>query len=235
MSSNLCTTSPPAHKASRITSHDEGKKRMIKEEDGLAKRHKTADSIEEEKECGDNPIKELIISNVQQLWRDLQQSVQDNLNPFCKRLIEEADDSVKKVQAEERSKHEKEMEKAHNKAAAQAVTSSSLHSVDKNLRKELLEKEKKDLKTEREEKKKIAGPSTAKRLKYIKNRIKDINRQLDTERHARLRERNHLNYLRRREKKRIIMENSSEDIVSDTIMTQSSPQVVLPTVPASLP
>jgi len=114
-------------------------------------------------------------------------------------------------------------------------TSSSLHSVDKNLRKELLEKEKKDLKTEREEKKKIAGPSTAKRLKYIKNRIKDINRQLDTERHARLRERNHLNYLRRREKKRIIMENSSEDIVSDTIMTQSSPQVVLPTVPASLP
>ncbi len=49
---------------------------------------------------------------MQQLWRDLQQSVQDNLNAFCKRLIEEADDSVKKVLAEERSKHEKEMEKA---------------------------------------------------------------------------------------------------------------------------
>ncbi len=45
--SNLSTTSPPAPKASRITSHDEGKKRMIKEEDGFAKRHKMEDSIEE--------------------------------------------------------------------------------------------------------------------------------------------------------------------------------------------
>jgi hypothetical protein len=109
-------------------------------------------------------------------------------------------------------------------------TSSSLHSVDKNLRKELLEKEKKDLETEREEKKKIAGPSTAKRLKYIKNRIKDINRQLDTELHARLRERNHLNYLRRLEKKkkhRIIMENSSEDIMVSCLVTCFVPSLVI--------
>jgi hypothetical protein len=49
---------------------------------------------------------------VQKLCHDLQQSIQDNLNAFCKRLTEEADDSVKKVQAEERSKHEKEIEKA---------------------------------------------------------------------------------------------------------------------------
>ncbi len=85
-------------------------------------------------------------------------------------------------------------------------TSSSLHSVDKNLRKELLEKEKKDLETEREEKKKIAGPSTA------------------------IRERNHLNYLRRLEKKkkhRIIMENSSEDIMVSCLVTCFVPSLVI--------
>jgi hypothetical protein len=53
MSSNVNTTSPSAPKASQTTSNDEGKKRMIQEEDGSAKRHKT-DSIEEV--CGSRTI-----------------------------------------------------------------------------------------------------------------------------------------------------------------------------------
>jgi hypothetical protein len=49
---------------------------------------------------------------MRKLRDDLQESVQDDLNAFYPRLTEEADDSVKKVRSEERSKHEEEREKA---------------------------------------------------------------------------------------------------------------------------
>jgi hypothetical protein len=67
-------------------------------------------------------------------------------------------------------------------------------------------------------------------LQYIKNCIKDINHQLDTERHTHLLEWNHLNYLRRLEKKKkhhIIMENSSEDITVRRLVTCFVPSSVI--------
>jgi hypothetical protein len=42
----------------------------------------------------------------------IQESIQDDLNACYQCLTDEADDSVKKVQAEERSEYEKEIEKA---------------------------------------------------------------------------------------------------------------------------